>query len=210
MSPPPVPARGVTNRSRDAHYWAPLAQIRTYGIYLHYAFDLWAHRWRQREATGDMIILRYADDTIVSFEHETDACRFLDMMRARLEEFALSPRSALRLEPEKTRLIEFGRHAAADRDQRGLGKQEIFNFLGFTFICGKSRKGRFLIIRKTRRDRIPGPFPFTGLELLVFEHSRRHPLLDQPDDARVTDPMFNETDHPFLVDHVEKRSNVGV
>jgi len=110
-------------------------------IYLHYAFDLWANRWRQREATGDMIILRYADDT-VGFEHEADARRFLDMMRARLEEFALS------LHPEKTRLIEFGRQAAADREQRGLGKPETFNFLGFTFICSKSRKGRFQIIRK--------------------------------------------------------------
>jgi RNA-directed DNA polymerase len=117
-------------------------------IYLHYAFDLWANRWRQREATGDMIILRYADDTVVGFEHEADARRFLDMMRTRLEEFALS------LHPEKTRLIEFGRHAAADRQQRGLGKPETFNFLGFTFICGKSRKGRFLVIRKTRRDRM--------------------------------------------------------
>jgi RNA-directed DNA polymerase len=100
-------------------------------IYLHYAFDLWANRWRQREATGDMIILRYADDTVVGFEHEADARRFLDMMRKRLEEFALS------LHPEKTRLIEFGRHAAADRQQRGLGKPETFNFLGFTFICSK-------------------------------------------------------------------------
>jgi RNA-directed DNA polymerase len=122
-------------------------------IYLHYAFDLWANRWRQREATGDMIILRCADDTVVGFEHEADARRFLDMMRTRLEAFALS------LHPEKTRLIEFGRHAAADREQRGLGKPETFNFLGerareggFTFICSKSRKGRFLIIRKTRRD----------------------------------------------------------
>jgi group II intron reverse transcriptase/maturase len=117
-------------------------------IYLHYAFDLWANRWRQREATGDMIILRYADDTVVGFEHEADARRFLDMMRTRLEEFALS------LHPEKTRLIEFGRHAAADREQRGTGKPETFNFLGFTFICGKSRKGRFLIKRKTRQDRM--------------------------------------------------------
>ena len=114
-------------------------------IYLHYAFDLWANRWRQREATGDMIILRYADDTVVGFEHGADARRFLDMMRSRLEEFALS------IHPEKTRLIEFGRHAAADREQRGLGKPETFNFLGFTFICSKSRKGHFQIIRKTRR-----------------------------------------------------------
>jgi hypothetical protein len=111
-------------------------------IYLHYAFDLWANRWRQREATGDRIILRYADDTVVGFEHEADARRFLDMMRTRLEEFALS------LHPEKTRLIEFARQAAADREQRGLGKPETFNFLGFTFICSKSRKGRFLISKE--------------------------------------------------------------
>jgi RNA-directed DNA polymerase len=91
-----------------------------------------------------MIILRYADDTVVGFEHEADTRRFLDMMRTRLEEFALS------LHPEKTRLIEFGRHAVADREQRGLGKPETFNFLGFTFICSKSRKGHFQIIRKTR------------------------------------------------------------
>ena len=117
-------------------------------IYLHYVFDLWAERWRRREATGDMIIVRYADDIIVGFEHEADARRFLDAMRERLEEFALS------LHPDKTRLIEFGRHAAANRKRRGLGKPETFNFLGFTFICGKSRRGKFLIKRKTRRDRM--------------------------------------------------------
>jgi retron-type reverse transcriptase len=101
-------------------------------IYLHYVFDLWANRWRRRDATGDMIILRYADDTVVGFEHETDAHRFHEEMRARLEEFALA------LHPEKTRLIEFGRHAAARRARRGLGKPETFSFLGFTFICGKA------------------------------------------------------------------------
>src|SRR4051795_1623166 len=116
-------------------------------IYLHYAFDLWANRWRQREATGDMIILRYADDIVVSFRHETDACRFLDMMRDRLEEFALT------LHPEKTRLIEFGRYAASNRKRRGLGKPETFTFLGFTVICGTSRRGYFRIHRKSRRDR---------------------------------------------------------
>jgi RNA-directed DNA polymerase len=116
-------------------------------IYLHYAFDLWANRWRQREATGDMIIVRYADDIVVGFQHETDACRFLDMMRDRLEEFALT------LHPEKTRLIEFGRYAASNRKRRGLGKPETFTFLGFTFICGTSRRGYFLIHRKSRRDR---------------------------------------------------------
>jgi RNA-directed DNA polymerase len=117
-------------------------------IYLHYALDLWANRWRQREATGDMIIVRYADDFIVGFEHENDARRFLEEMRERLEKFVLS------LHPDKTRLIEFGRHAARRRAQRGLGKPETFNFLGFTFICGKSRRGKFLIHRKSRPDRM--------------------------------------------------------
>ena len=117
-------------------------------IYLHYVLDLWAERWRRREATGDMIIVRYADDLVVGFEHEADACRFLEEMRARLEAFALS------LHPEKTRLIEFGRHAADRRARRGLGKPETFTFLGFIFICGKSRAGKFQIKRKTRSDRM--------------------------------------------------------
>src|ERR1700751_1719002 len=117
-------------------------------IYLHYVFDLWAARWRRREATGDMIAVRYADDLVAGFEHEDDARRFLDAMRTRFEALALA------LHPEKTRLIEFGRQAAVNRDKRGLGKPETFNFLGFTFICGKSRGGRFLVHRKTRRDRM--------------------------------------------------------
>jgi RNA-directed DNA polymerase len=117
-------------------------------IHLHYVLDLWAERWRRREATGDMIIVRYADDFIVGFQHKVDAQRFLDEMRKRLQEFALS------LHPEKTRLIEFGRFAARDRKERGLGKPETFNFLGFTFICGKSRTGKFQLKRKTRRDRM--------------------------------------------------------
>jgi RNA-directed DNA polymerase len=117
-------------------------------IYLHYALDLWAARWRRRTATGDMIIVRYADDFIVGFQHESDAQRFLNEMRDRLREFALS------LHPEKTRLIEFGRFAAERRQRRGLGKPETFNFLGFTFICGKTRAGRFQIKRKTRADRM--------------------------------------------------------
>jgi RNA-directed DNA polymerase len=116
--------------------------------YLHYVFDLWAARWRRREATGDMIIVRYADDFIVGFQHEVDARRFLDEMRARLREFALT------LHPDKTRLIEFGRHAATNRKQRGLGKPETFNFLGLTFICGTTRQGQFQLNRKTRRDRM--------------------------------------------------------
>jgi RNA-directed DNA polymerase len=117
-------------------------------IYLHYALDLWAERYRRREATGDMIIVRYADDFIIGFEHEDEARRFLDALRERLKEFALS------LHSEKTRLIEFGRLAADNRKRRGLGKPETFNFLGFTFICGRSKRGRFQIRRKSRRDRM--------------------------------------------------------
>jgi group II intron reverse transcriptase/maturase len=117
-------------------------------IYLHYVLDLWTERWRRREAAGDVIIVRYADDFIVGFQHEADARRFLEAMRARLEEFALT------LHPDKTRLIEFGRYAAAERARRGFGKPETFAFLGFTFICSTSRQGRFLLKRKTRSDRL--------------------------------------------------------
>ncbi|WP_425288635.1 group II intron reverse transcriptase/maturase [Sinorhizobium glycinis] len=116
-------------------------------IYLHYVFDLWAERWRRREAKGDMIIVRYADDIVVGFEKEADARRFWNMMRERLQEFALE------LHSDKTRLIEFGRFAARDRNRRGVGKPETFDFLGFTHICGRDRQGRFQIRRKSRRDR---------------------------------------------------------
>ena len=117
-------------------------------VYLHFVFDLWAERWRRREAKGDMIIVRYADDLVVGFEYEADARRFWDAMRVRFEEFALS------LHPDKTRLIEFGRYAAERRARRGLGKPETFNFLGFTHVCGRSRRGTFQILRHTRRDRM--------------------------------------------------------
>jgi RNA-directed DNA polymerase len=116
--------------------------------YLHYSFDIWAERWRRRDASGDAIIVRYADDIVIGFEHETDARRFWDEMRERLQKFSLS------LHPDKTRLIEFGRFAAANRKRRGLGKPETFNFLGFTFVCGKSLRGRFLLKRRSRRDRM--------------------------------------------------------
>jgi len=117
-------------------------------VYLHYLFDLWAERWRRREAKGNIIILRYADDIVVGFQYEADARRFWEAMRLRFEQFSLA------LHPEKTRLLEFGRKAAANRVQRGLGKLETFTFLGFIFICGKSRRGAFQLQRKTRRDRM--------------------------------------------------------
>src|SRR5208283_940439 len=97
-------------------------------VYLHYVFDLWAERWRRREATGDMIMVRYADDTVVGFQHESDARRFWEAMRDRLKEFSLS------LHPDKTRLIEFGRFAAQNCKKRGLAKPETFTFLGFVLI----------------------------------------------------------------------------
>ncbi|MGF6232713.1 hypothetical protein QFZ27_006668 [Inquilinus ginsengisoli] len=139
-------------------------------VYLHYVFDLWAHRWRRREATGNVIIVRYADDIVVGFEHEADARRFLEAMRERFEAFALS------VHPDKTRLIEFGRHAAADRERRGLGKPETFDFLGFTFICGRSRAGKFLVKRKTRRDRMRAKLQAIKQELRQRMHQ---PIPDQ-------------------------------
>ena len=102
-------------------------------VYLHYVFDLWADRWRRRHAHGDVIVVRFADDYIVGFEHQADAQRFLADLRGRLAEFGLE------LAPEKTRLIEFGRFCAQRRKERGLGKPETFRFLGFTHICGKRR-----------------------------------------------------------------------
>jgi RNA-directed DNA polymerase len=117
-------------------------------VYLHYVFDLWAERWRRREASGDMILVRYADDIIIGFQYESDARRFWDAMRERLAEYSLS------LHLDKTRLIEFGRFAADQRARRGLGKPETFTFLGFTFICGRSRRGRLTLKRKSRGDRM--------------------------------------------------------
>jgi group II intron reverse transcriptase/maturase len=139
---------GVVRASERGTGQGSVASPLLANIYLHYAFDLWAERWRRREATGNMIVIRYADDIVAGFEHEADACRFWDAMRGRLEEFSLS------LHPEKTRLIEFGRLAATKREQRGLGKPETFNFLGFTFICGRYSQGKVLLCRKTRRDRV--------------------------------------------------------
>jgi group II intron reverse transcriptase/maturase len=139
---------GVVTNSEKGTPQGSVASPLLANVYLHYAFDLWAKRWRRREATGDMIIVRYADDIVVGFEHESDARRFWDAMRERLQEFSLS------LHPEKTRLIEFGRFAAANRRRRGLGKPDSFKFLGFTFICGKSLRGNFLLKRRSRRDRM--------------------------------------------------------
>ena len=117
-------------------------------IYLHYVFDLWAERWRQHHAHGSVIFVRYADDIVCGFEHEADARGFHAALQQRMEKFALS------LHPDKTRLIEFGRHAATNRARHGLGKPETFTFLGLVHICGRSRRGLFQLKRKSRRDRM--------------------------------------------------------
>jgi group II intron reverse transcriptase/maturase len=117
-------------------------------VYLHYVFDLWAHQWRRRHAHGDVVIVRFADDFVVGFEHREDAERFWADLRDRLAKFSLE------LNAEKTRLIEFGRFAAERRKARGLGKPETFQFLGFTHACGQSRKGRFKLKRITDSKRM--------------------------------------------------------
>ena len=117
-------------------------------VYLHYVLDLWAEWWRRRHARGDMIIVRFADDFIAGFEHLGDARQFLQDLRERFARFALE------LHPGKTRLIEFGRFAAANRQKRGAGKPETFDFLGFTHICAKTRAGRFQVRRITISKRM--------------------------------------------------------
>jgi len=139
---------GVVNVSETGTGQGSVISPLLANVYLHYVFDLWAERWRRREAAGNMIIVRYADDLVVGFEYEADARRFRDALRARLEAFALT------LHPDKTRLLEFGRFAAANRARRGLGKPETFSFLGFTHICGRSSRGTFQLRRKSRSDRM--------------------------------------------------------
>jgi RNA-directed DNA polymerase len=118
-------------------------------VYLHYVYDLWVQQWRQRYATGDMIVVRYADDTIAGFQHRQDAERFLQDLKERLAQFALS------LHPEKTRLIEFGKFAAERRARRGDGKPETFTFLGFKHYCSTKKDGTgFQLGRKTDRKRM--------------------------------------------------------
>ncbi len=112
-------------------------------IYLHYVFDLWADVWRKKCAQGDVIVVRYADDNVLGFQHQAEADRFLEDLRKRLGKFGLE------LHPDKTRRIEFGRYAEQRRKQRGEGKPETFDFLGFTHISGKTRKGFFTVKRKT-------------------------------------------------------------
>jgi RNA-directed DNA polymerase len=153
-------------------------------IYLHYVFDLWVQRWRSKQARGEVIVVRWADDFVVGFQHRVEAERFLAELRERFTRFGLE------LHPEKTRLIEFGRYARQNRSDRGDGgKPETFNFLGFTHSCGKTRKGGFTVLRQTMRlrwqaklqelkgelrRRLHEPIPSVGayLRSVVLGHAR--------------------------------------
>ena len=115
-------------------------------LYLHYVFDLWIRQWRRRHAHGDVVVVRFADDFVVGFEHRSEAERFLTELRARFAQFGLE------LHPEKTRLLRFGR-SAARAWARGGPRPSTFNFLGFTHCCGKTRKGWFTVLRLTMRKR---------------------------------------------------------
>ncbi len=133
-------------------------------VYLHYVFDLWAQQWRGRQARGEVIIVRYADDTIVGFQHESDAKRFRRDLEQRLAKFRLE------LNAEKTRLIRFGRFAAQQRSERGLGRPETFDFMGFTHYCAKAKDGRFAVRRRTITKRMAAKLR----EIKILLMQRRH------------------------------------
>jgi RNA-directed DNA polymerase len=135
-------------------------------IYLHYVFDLWVQAWRQKRAHGDVIVVRYADDIVVGFQREADAKRFWTELTERFRKYRLE------LHPEKTRLLEFGPYAAAHRKQRGEGKPETFDFLGFTHICAKKRSnGYFTVVRQTVRKRLQAKLNAVKAELQLRMHA---------------------------------------
>ena len=128
-------------------------------IYLHYAFDLWVKQWRDRHARGEVIVVRYADDWVAGFQFRDDAQSFQKAVAARLADFGLA------LHPEKTRLIEFGRFARENRSRRGQSKPQTFDFLGFTHCCGKTRKGKFMVLRLTSAKRLRAKLQAVKIEL---------------------------------------------
>src|SRR5215813_11573934 len=136
-------------------------------LYLHHVLDLWAQAWRKRWARGEVIIVRYADDAVLGFEHREEAEQFLEQLRERLAKFGLE------LHPEKTRLIEFGRFAAERRKRRGEGKPETFHFLGFTHICGTNyQTGKFTVHRKTIGKRMAAKLKDIRAQLRQRMHER--------------------------------------
>jgi group II intron reverse transcriptase/maturase len=139
-------------------------------VYLHYVFDLWVQRWRRKQARGDVVVVRFADDFVVGFEHREEAERFLTELRERFTRFGLE------LHPDKTRLIEFGRFAEREQQRRGGGKPESFNFLGFTHSCTKTRAGKFTVLRQTMRTRWQAKLREVKEELRRRMH---HPVSEQ-------------------------------
>lgn len=152
-------------------------------IYLHYVLDLWAEQWRRKQTHGDMIIVRFADDFIVGFQHREDVTRFQEALQERFQRFGLE------LNTDKTRLVEFGRFAAENRAKRGQGKPETFDFLGFTHSCGRTRNGKFIVNRRSigkrirgklkelkeeLRERLHAPIPAVGkwLRVVLLGHYR--------------------------------------
>jgi hypothetical protein len=134
-------------------------------VSLHYVFDLWIEVWRKKVAKGDVIVVRYADDLVAGFESRAEAERFLNEFRERLAKFGLE------LHPEKTRLIQFGRFAAQDRERWGKGKPETFTFLGVTQYCGKRRKdGAFIVGRETANKRLVAKLKEIKVELKRRRH----------------------------------------
>lgn len=135
-------------------------------IYLHYVLDLWVAHWRKHEADGDVMIVRFADDFVVGFQYRQEAMRFWAELKERLRKFGLE------LHEDKTRLIEFGRFAASNRQQRGASKPETFDFLGFTHICGKTRGGRFQVHRQTARKKLRAKLKDMNRKLRQCRHQR--------------------------------------
>lgn len=136
-------------------------------LYLHYVLDTWAHHWRKHHAGGDIILIRYADDSVIGFQYEDEAKRFLAALQERLAKFGLT------LNPQKTRLIEFGRHAEQRRKNKGLGRPETFDFLGLTHCCGKTRQGKFKILRLTVKKRMRVTLAAIRSKL---KEKRHHPI----------------------------------
>jgi group II intron reverse transcriptase/maturase len=139
-------------------------------IYLHYVFDLWTHQWRQQGTRGEVLVVRYCDDFIVTFQYKSDAERYLKELKERFQKFKLE------LHPEKTRLIEFGRFAIDNCKKRGEGKPKTFNFLGFTHMCGVKKSGTFVVLRQTEKKRLRAKVTAIKLELQRRKHT---PLLHQ-------------------------------
>ncbi len=166
-------------------------------IYLYYVFDHWVHHWSRHQAQGDVIVVRFADDFVVGFEHRADAERFLTSLRERF------PQVGLALHPDKTRRIELGRFAARNRRARGAGKPETFTFLGFTHSCATTRQGKFTVLRQTMRQRMQVKLRELRLEL----RRRRHtPLPEQGRYLRtvVLGPLLSNLDGAGNLDSVSR------